>query len=45
MCVCIGFDMRVPPTANLEQLEAEIKSWCQEAGAEYTLEWAQVCGV
>ncbi|XP_041348549.1 aminoacylase-1-like [Gigantopelta aegis] len=37
----VGFDIRIPPTADLKAFESTIKTWCQEAGEEVTYEFVQ----
>ncbi|KAJ3602019.1 hypothetical protein NHX12_029779 [Muraenolepis orangiensis] len=38
----VSFDLRIPPTENLEEFEKQIKLWCEEAGEGITYEFAQV---
>uniref|UniRef100_H3DB38 N-acyl-aliphatic-L-amino acid amidohydrolase n=1 Tax=Tetraodon nigroviridis TaxID=99883 RepID=H3DB38_TETNG len=37
----ISFDLRIPPTVNLQEFERQIKAWCKEAGEDVTYEFAQ----
>ncbi|XP_036415205.1 aminoacylase-1-like [Colossoma macropomum] len=37
----VSFDMRIPPTVNLQEFEEQIKAWCAEAGEGITYEFAQ----
>ncbi|XP_056885973.1 aminoacylase-1A-like [Takifugu flavidus] len=37
----ITFDLRIPPTVNLQEFEQQIKAWCKEAGEDVTYEFAQ----
>ncbi|KAG5274990.1 hypothetical protein AALO_G00142370 [Alosa alosa] len=37
----VSFDMRIPPTVNLQEFEEQIKRWCQEAGEGITYKFAQ----
>uniref|UniRef100_A0A7N6BMT5 N-acyl-aliphatic-L-amino acid amidohydrolase n=1 Tax=Anabas testudineus TaxID=64144 RepID=A0A7N6BMT5_ANATE len=39
----VSFDLRIPPTVNLQEFEKQIKQWCKEAGDDITYEFAQVC--
>ncbi|XP_043934125.1 aminoacylase-1 [Protopterus annectens] len=36
-----SFDLRIPPTVNLQAFEDQIKTWCQDAGDGITYEFAQ----
>uniref|UniRef100_A0A8C2L8D5 N-acyl-aliphatic-L-amino acid amidohydrolase n=1 Tax=Cyprinus carpio TaxID=7962 RepID=A0A8C2L8D5_CYPCA len=36
----VSFDLRIPPTDNL-QFEEKIKAWCKEAGEDVTYDFAQ----
>uniref|UniRef100_A0A4W6DNJ7 N-acyl-aliphatic-L-amino acid amidohydrolase n=1 Tax=Lates calcarifer TaxID=8187 RepID=A0A4W6DNJ7_LATCA len=38
----VSFDLRIPPTVNLQEFERQIKQWCKEAGEDVTYEFAQV---
>uniref|UniRef100_A0A8C5I0I0 N-acyl-aliphatic-L-amino acid amidohydrolase n=1 Tax=Gouania willdenowi TaxID=441366 RepID=A0A8C5I0I0_GOUWI len=37
----VSFDLRIPPTVNLQDFERQIKQWCKEAGDDVTYEFAQ----
>uniref|UniRef100_A0A667XX76 N-acyl-aliphatic-L-amino acid amidohydrolase n=1 Tax=Myripristis murdjan TaxID=586833 RepID=A0A667XX76_9TELE len=37
----VSFDLRIPPTVNLQEFEKQIKQWCKEAGEGITYEFAQ----
>uniref|UniRef100_A0A665THG6 N-acyl-aliphatic-L-amino acid amidohydrolase n=1 Tax=Echeneis naucrates TaxID=173247 RepID=A0A665THG6_ECHNA len=37
----VSFDLRIPPTVNLQEFEAQIKQWCKEAGEDITYKFAQ----
>ncbi|CAL8340640.1 unnamed protein product [Lota lota] len=37
----VSFDLRIPPTVNLQEFEKQIKLWCKEAGEGITYEFAQ----
>ncbi|KAK0138926.1 Aminoacylase-1A [Merluccius polli] len=37
----VSFDLRIPPTVNLQEFEKQIKLWCEEAGEGITYEFAQ----
>uniref|UniRef100_A0A8B9HP78 N-acyl-aliphatic-L-amino acid amidohydrolase n=1 Tax=Astyanax mexicanus TaxID=7994 RepID=A0A8B9HP78_ASTMX len=37
----VSFDMRIPPTVNLQEFEEQIKAWCAEAGEGITYKFAQ----
>ncbi|XP_034022356.1 aminoacylase-1-like isoform X1 [Thalassophryne amazonica] len=37
----VSFDLRIPPTVNLQEFEEQISRWCQEAGEGITYEFAQ----
>ncbi|CAL8257109.1 unnamed protein product [Arctogadus glacialis] len=37
----VSFDLRIPPTVNLQGFEKQIKLWCKEAGEGITYEFAQ----
>uniref|UniRef100_A0A8C8F519 Peptidase M20 dimerisation domain-containing protein n=1 Tax=Oncorhynchus tshawytscha TaxID=74940 RepID=A0A8C8F519_ONCTS len=37
----VSFDLRIPPTVNLQEFEEQIKKWCKEAGEGITYEFAQ----
>ncbi|KAJ7999712.1 hypothetical protein DPEC_G00197250 [Dallia pectoralis] len=37
----VSFDLRIPPTVNLQEFEEQIKQWCKEAGEGITYEFAQ----
>uniref|UniRef100_A0A3Q1AHB6 N-acyl-aliphatic-L-amino acid amidohydrolase n=1 Tax=Amphiprion ocellaris TaxID=80972 RepID=A0A3Q1AHB6_AMPOC len=37
----VSFDLRIPPTVNLQDFERQIKQWCKEAGEDVTYEFAQ----
>uniref|UniRef100_A0A671YEL4 N-acyl-aliphatic-L-amino acid amidohydrolase n=1 Tax=Sparus aurata TaxID=8175 RepID=A0A671YEL4_SPAAU len=37
----VSFDLRIPPTVNLQEFERQIKQWCKEAGEDVTYEFAQ----
>ncbi|XP_030633122.1 aminoacylase-1 [Chanos chanos] len=37
----VSFDMRIPPTVNLQEFEEQIKRWCKEAGEGITYKFAQ----
>uniref|UniRef100_A0A8C4HJP6 N-acyl-aliphatic-L-amino acid amidohydrolase n=1 Tax=Dicentrarchus labrax TaxID=13489 RepID=A0A8C4HJP6_DICLA len=37
----VSFDLRIPPTVNLQEFERQIKDWCKEAGEDVTYEFAQ----
>ncbi|XP_051932842.1 aminoacylase-1-like isoform X2 [Hippocampus zosterae] len=36
-----GFDLRIPPTVNLQEFEKMIQGWCKEAGDDVTYDFAQ----
>ncbi|KAM9814171.1 aminoacylase-1-like [Neosynchiropus ocellatus] len=36
----VSFDLRIPPTVNLEEFEGQIKRWCEEAGDDVTYTFA-----
>uniref|UniRef100_A0A671SLT2 N-acyl-aliphatic-L-amino acid amidohydrolase n=1 Tax=Sinocyclocheilus anshuiensis TaxID=1608454 RepID=A0A671SLT2_9TELE len=38
----VSFDLRIPPTVNLQEFEEKIKAWCKEAGEDVTYDFAQV---
>uniref|UniRef100_A0A7N8Y004 N-acyl-aliphatic-L-amino acid amidohydrolase n=1 Tax=Mastacembelus armatus TaxID=205130 RepID=A0A7N8Y004_9TELE len=38
----VSFDLRIPPTVNLQEFESQIKQWCKEAGDDVTYQFAQV---
>uniref|UniRef100_A0A8C1YBL2 Peptidase M20 dimerisation domain-containing protein n=1 Tax=Cyprinus carpio TaxID=7962 RepID=A0A8C1YBL2_CYPCA len=37
----VSFDLRIPPTVNLQEFEEKIKAWCKEAGEDVTYDFAQ----
>lgn len=37
----VSFDLRIPPTVNLQEFEEQIKVWCREAGEDVTYDFAQ----
>ncbi|KAM9324366.1 aminoacylase-1-like [Gastrophryne carolinensis] len=37
------FDLRIPPTVNLKEFEAQIEGWCRAAGDQVTIEFHQKC--
>ncbi|KAJ0068717.1 hypothetical protein NL108_010791 [Boleophthalmus pectinirostris] len=37
----VSFDLRIPPTVNLQEFECQIKKWCKEAGEDVTYKFAQ----
>lgn len=37
----VSFDLRIPPTVNLQEFEEQIKAWCAEAGEGITYKFAQ----
>ncbi|TKS71374.1 Aminoacylase-1A [Collichthys lucidus] len=37
----VSFDLRIPPTVNLQEFEKQIREWCREAGEDVTYEFAQ----
>ncbi|XP_061583197.1 aminoacylase-1A-like [Cololabis saira] len=37
----VSFDLRIPPTVNLQEFEKQIKQWCKEAGEDVTYKFAQ----
>ncbi|TNN84334.1 Aminoacylase-1A [Liparis tanakae] len=37
----VSFDLRIPPTVNLQEFEKQIKEWCKEAGEDVTYKFAQ----
>lgn len=37
----VSFDLRIPPTVNLQEFECQIKKWCEEAGHDVTYKFAQ----
>lgn len=37
----VSFDLRIPPTVNLQEFECKIKNWCKEAGDGVTYKFAQ----
>ncbi|XP_062842738.1 aminoacylase-1-like isoform X2 [Trichomycterus rosablanca] len=37
----VSFDIRIPPTLNLQEFEEQIKAWCKEAGDDVTYDFAQ----
>ncbi|KAI5093738.1 aminoacylase-1, partial [Silurus meridionalis] len=37
----VSFDIRIPPTVNLQEFEDQIKAWCKEAGDDVTYDFAQ----
>uniref|UniRef100_A0A8C9T4I5 N-acyl-aliphatic-L-amino acid amidohydrolase n=1 Tax=Scleropages formosus TaxID=113540 RepID=A0A8C9T4I5_SCLFO len=37
----VSFDMRIPPTVDLQDFEERIKRWCREAGEDVTYQFAQ----
>ncbi|KAI2650120.1 Aminoacylase-1A [Labeo rohita] len=37
----VSFDLRIPPTVNLQEFEEKIKVWCKEAGEDVTYDFAQ----
>ncbi|XP_036958096.1 aminoacylase-1-like [Acanthopagrus latus] len=37
----VSFDLRIPPTVNLQEFERQIKQWCKEAGEDVTYKFAQ----
>ncbi|XP_019736210.1 aminoacylase-1A isoform X1 [Hippocampus comes] len=36
-----SFDLRIPPTVNLQEFEKMIQGWCKEAGDDVTYDFAQ----
>lgn len=42
--LCVGFDIRIPPTEDLGKFEEIIKKWCKEAGEGVTYEFEQKVG-
>ncbi|XP_053724778.1 aminoacylase-1-like [Synchiropus splendidus] len=36
----VSFDLRIPPTVNLQEFEGQIKQWCKEAGDDVTYKFA-----
>ena len=36
------FDIRIPPTVDMEKFEVKIQEWCKNAGEEVTYECLQV---
>lgn len=44
MCVIItsGFDIRVTPTMDMEELENKIKQWCKDAGDDVHYKFVSV---
>ena len=40
----VGFNIRVPPTVDYDELEERMRGWCKEAGHDVTMEFQlQVC--
>ncbi|XP_061788696.1 aminoacylase-1-like [Nerophis lumbriciformis] len=37
----VSFDLRIPPTVNLQEFEKVIQRWCKEAGDDVTYDFAQ----
>ncbi|XP_063850522.1 aminoacylase-1-like [Scylla paramamosain] len=37
--ITLGFNIRVPPTTDFDELEGRMKGWCREAGADVTMEF------
>ncbi|KAI7791559.1 putative aminoacylase-1A-like [Triplophysa rosa] len=37
----VSFDLRIPPTVDLQEFEEQIKAWCKEAGEGVTYKFAQ----
>ena len=37
-----GFDIRIPPTVNLQEFEDKLNKWRSEAGADVTYKFFQV---
>ncbi|XP_077386301.1 aminoacylase-1A-like [Festucalex cinctus] len=37
----VSFDLRIPPTVNLQDFEKVIQGWCKEAGDDVTYDFAQ----
>ncbi|XP_023699042.1 aminoacylase-1 [Paramormyrops kingsleyae] len=37
----VSFDLRIPPTVNLQEFEERIKQWCKEAGDGVSYKFAQ----
>lgn len=37
----VSFDLRIPPTVDLQEFEKQIKTWCKEAGEDVTYKFAQ----
>ncbi|XP_061146532.1 aminoacylase-1A-like isoform X1 [Syngnathus typhle] len=37
----VSFDLRIPPTVNLQEFEKVIQGWCKEAGDGITYDFAQ----
>uniref|UniRef100_A0A673MVX3 N-acyl-aliphatic-L-amino acid amidohydrolase n=1 Tax=Sinocyclocheilus rhinocerous TaxID=307959 RepID=A0A673MVX3_9TELE len=37
----VSFDLRIPPTVNLQEFEEKIKAWCKVAGEDVTYDFAQ----
>uniref|UniRef100_A0A3Q3FZW0 N-acyl-aliphatic-L-amino acid amidohydrolase n=1 Tax=Labrus bergylta TaxID=56723 RepID=A0A3Q3FZW0_9LABR len=37
----VSFDLRIPPSVNLQDFEKQIKEWCKEAGEDVTYKFAQ----
>nr|XP_057921461.1 aminoacylase-1-like [Doryrhamphus excisus] len=37
----VSFDLRIPPTVNLQEFEKLIQRWCKEAGEDVTYKFAQ----
>lgn len=39
----VTFDLRIPPTVNLQEFESKIEGWCRAAGDQVTWEYHQKC--
>lgn len=39
--LCVGFDMRIPPSVDLAAFEQTILGWCREAGEGVTIDFKQ----
>ena len=39
--LCVSFDIRVPPTLDLEKFDAQLVQWVKDAGEDITFEWHQ----
>uniref|UniRef100_A0A4W4E2P4 N-acyl-aliphatic-L-amino acid amidohydrolase n=1 Tax=Electrophorus electricus TaxID=8005 RepID=A0A4W4E2P4_ELEEL len=37
----VSFDLRIPPTVNLQEFEEQIEAWCKEAGEDVSYNFAQ----